>query len=230
MEASTPVPAPTGTARGPLAGLRIRWDRTIIFLAGAMLLLTALITGLMAPFTAVSWAVPAMMTLLGLGCIGGLRYLAVEERREPTVARHRAPVITQPSEQKLFDNEDEARQKQQHRERRATAALDLPEGEDRPQEETAPREPVYTVDELRAEALKVARSSAPSFRKDTWQPVPVPKPMYTQAAVVQPREPEPLPVPQRPAARSSTLRDAVEAGSTDSAALNLDDVLKRRRA
>lgn len=237
METPVTEPSTVAPARRPMAGLRIRWDRTLIFLAGAMLLVTALVTGLMAPFTAVTWAVPTVLALLGVGCVAGLRYLAVEEQN---VRRARGSVsapVEQP-EQKLFDNEDENRQEEQVRERRAMAALDLP-GHDLPQqveqaEHQAPakaHEPTYTVAELRAEALKVARSTAPKFEgKATWQPVPVPKPLYTQAPVVPQREPEPLKVPQRPAATSRTLKDAAEVGSQGSSALNLDDVLKRRRA
>ena len=232
METPATEPSTAASARRPMAGLHIRWDRTLIFLAGAMLLLTALITGVMAPFTAVTWAVPTVLTLLGIGCVAGLRYLAVEEQN---VRRARGSVsapVEQP-EQKLFDNEDENRQEEQVRERRAMAALDLPEQVEQSEQQVTAKthEPAYTVDELRAEALKVARSTAPKFEgKATWQPVPVPKPLYTQAPVVPPREPEPLQVPQRPAAKSTTLKDAAEAGARESAALNLDDVLKRRRA
>ncbi|WP_223841201.1 hypothetical protein [Kocuria sp. cx-116] len=232
METPVTEPSTAATARRPMAGIRIRWDRTLIFLAGAMLLFTALLTGVMAPFTAVTWAVPTVLTLLGAGCVAGLRYLAVEEQNARRARGSVSAPVQQP-EQQLFDNEDENRQDEQDRERRAMAALDLPEHVEHPQHEATgtSHEPAYTVDELRAEALKVARSTAPTFEnKTTWKPVPVPKPLYTQAPVVPPREPEPLQVPQRPAAKSSTLKDAAEAGSRESAALNLDDVLKRRRA
>ena len=223
--------APSTTAlRGTLGGLRIRWDRTLIFLAGALLLLTALLTAVVAPFTAVSWAVPIVLALLGVGCVAGLRYLAVEDRRNRrarTGSRPAAPVAPQ-AEQRLFDNEDETRREVADRQRdlrtAAQAHHDVPT-EEAAQPATAPG---YTLAELRAEALKVARSS--NAAPDTWQPVPVPLPLYTQAPVVQRRTPEPLPVPQRPAARSTSLKDAVQAGSRESDALNLDDVLKRRRA
>lgn len=231
VNASEVAPS-TAATRGTLAGLRIRWDRTLIFLAGALLLLTALITLVAAPFTAVSWAVPAVLALLGAGCVAGLRYLAIEDhraRRAPRPAAAPAP----PAQQKLFDNEDEARQEESGRQRDAHAAPETLGDTHLPGErlaEPAP-EPAYTVAELRAEALRVARSSAGSGSSAaTWEPVPVPKPLYTQAPVVQRREPEPLRVPQRPAARSASLKDAVQAGSREPDALNLDDVLKRRRA
>ena len=221
----------TAATRGPLSGLRIRWDRTLIFLAGIMLLLTALITAVMAPFTAVGWAVPAVLVLLGVGCVAGLRYLAVEDRGTRRVRTGSLPtaVAAAPrAEQKLFDNEDEARQEAAARPHGVHHPAS-PTGQEGAAETARPApEPTYTVAELRAEALKVAHSSAGSAA--TWEPVPVPLPLYTQAPVVQRREPEPLPVPQRPAARSASLKDAVQAGSSGSDALNLDDVLKRRRA
>ena len=133
----------------------------------------------------------------------------------------------------IFDNEDEDRQEAAQHDRELHASLDLPVDGEQPATGTAerPAEPVYTVAELRAEALKVARSAAPAASSaTTWQPVPVPKPLYTQAPVVERSEPEPLRVPERPAARSTSLKEAMRAGEQEPAALNLDDVLKRRRA
>lgn len=233
MDTAVTKPSTAASVRSTFAGLRIRWDRTLIFLAGAMLLATAFITAVMAPFTSVTWAVPTVLTLLGVGCVAGLRYLAVEEHNARRARGSVPAAVEPPQQQQLFDNEDQARLEDRDRQRRAMAALDLPEETEQPSQQIAEHthEPSYTVDELRAEALKVARSTAPKFQsKPTWQPVPVPKPLYTQAPVVTQREPEPLEVPQRPAAKSSTLKDAAEAGATESAALNLDDVLKRRRA
>ncbi len=94
-----------------------------------------------------------------------------------------------------------------------------------------PAPAAFTVEELRAEALRVARESAPAAAARTWEPVPVPRPTYAEAPVVQRPEPEPLPVPEQPAARSASLKDAVRTGEEQRrAALDLDDVLKRRRA
>ena len=232
METTAPAPGATTVQRGSLAGLRIKWDRTLIFLAGVLLLLAAVVSALAAPLTAVSWAVPVVLFLLGAGCVAGLRYLAVTDREQRAAAR---PVTADvaPVQYAIFDNEDEDRQEAAQHDRELHASLDLPVDGEQPATGTAerPAEPVYTVAELRAEALKVARSAAPAASSaTTWQPVPVPKPLYTQAPVVERSEPEPLRVPERPAARSTSLKEAVRAGEKEPAALNLDDVLKRRRA
>ena len=227
METTAPAPTEDTVQNGSLAGLRIRWDRTIVFLAGAALVLAALLTALAAPFTAVTWAVPVVLLLLGAGCVAGLRYLAVTDRAG--VAARPVAGASAPTQHVIFDNEDAARVERAAQDQQAEAALDLPAEAEQPEAAEPAPEPTYTVAELRAEALKVARTAGPSAAA-TWEPVPVPKPLYTQAPVVQRSEPEPLRVPQRPAARSASLKDAVRAGEQEPAALNLDDVLKRRRA
>lgn len=228
METSAHAPSATTLQSGSLAGLRIKWDRTIVFLTGAVLVAAALLSALIAPFTAISWAVPVVLFLLGAGCVAGLRYLAVEDQRRGAV-RTAAPVAA-PAQHAIFDNEDEARQEHAEQTRAADAELDMPAADYQPEQQAPQRatERVYTVAELRAEALKVARTTGSDTT--TWEPVPVPKPLYTQAPVVERNEPEPLRVPTRPAARSTTLKDAVRSGEQESTALNLDDVLKRRRA
>ena len=234
MDTTAHAPSALTVQRGSLAGLRIKWDRTIVFAAGVALLLAAVLTALAAPFTAVTWAVPVVLLLLGAGCVAGLRYLAVTERGQRAAvgsSGHRSA----PVQHAIFDNEGEARQDLAEQDREASAALDLPAQDEAPEIiEDAPRpaaEPAYTVAELRAMALRVAGSSAASGAgATTWQPVPVPKPLYTQAPVVHREAPEPLRVPERPAATSASLKDAVRTGEQESTALNLDDVLKRRRA
>ncbi|WP_239494443.1 hypothetical protein [Kocuria sp. BT304] len=229
MESTAHAPSASTVQHGFLAGLRIRWDRTIVFLTGVVLVAAALITALAAPFTAVTWAVPVVLLLLGAGCVAGLRYLAVTDRAG--IAAGSAEQRSAPAQHAIFDHEDRARQDRAEQQLHDDAALDLPAGDELPAaaevQQPAP-EPSYTVAELRAEALKVARTTASDSA--TWEPVPVPKPLYTQAPVVHRREPEPLPVPERPAATSTTLKDAVRMGEPEPAALNLDDVLKRRRA
>ncbi|WP_243635571.1 hypothetical protein [Kocuria tytonicola] len=232
MDTTAHAPSSLTVQRGSLAGLRIKWDRTIVFAAGVALLLAAVLTALAAPFTAVTWAVPVVLLLLGAGCVAGLRYLAVTER-EQRAATGSSGHRSAPVQHTIFDNEDEVRQDLAEQDREASAALDLPAQDEVPEIEDAPRpaaEPTYTVAELRAIALRVAGSEASGSGAATWQPVPVPKPLYTQAPVVHREAPEPLRVPERPVAKSASLKDAVRTGEQESTALNLDDVLKRRRA
>ncbi|MDO5617309.1 hypothetical protein [Kocuria sp.] len=91
---------------------------------------------------------------------------------------------------------------------------------------------IPTHDELVAAARKVAQKSAESAGS-TWEPVPVPKPTYARTAVVHRQAPQALEVPKTPVAdRGLSLKDAAKAPQpeTNTAGINLDDVLNRRRA
>lgn len=215
----------------PVTGsLRIRWDRTGIFLAGCAALFAALVTAVVAPFSvAVAWPWPVFLGLLGAGSVLALRYLAVQEH---TARRRARPAPVRPADPhapredvSLFDHEEAAPQRAAHAAQPAQQELDLPA------EHEQPVAPAFTVEELRAEALRVAREAGAATPDRTWEPVPVPKPTYAAAPVVERPEPEPLPVPEQPAATSATLKEAVRTGDERGrAALDLDDVLKRRRA
>lgn len=237
MATTDTVPPSSGSSAARRSGtLRIKRDRAGILLAGCAALLGALLTALVAPFSAaVSWPWPVFLLLLGVGSVLALRYLAVQDRvarRSSRPARLPAVDPHAPREDvALFDNEDvvadEAEEVDGVQERPGVAAQDL----DLPAEHEQPRVPAaFTVEELRAEALRVARESAGAAGR-TWEPVPVPRPTYAEAPVVQRPAPEPLPVPEQPASRSGSLKDAVRTGEERGrAALDLDDVLKRRRA
>ncbi|MEX5298650.1 hypothetical protein RCG67_07695 [Kocuria sp. CPCC 205292] len=229
-------PADGGPGRSGTGALRIRRDRAGILLAGCAALLGGLVTAVVAPFSAaVSWPWPVFLLLLAVGSVLALRYLAVQDRAARRAAR---PAVRTTEEQEephapredvaLFDNEHAVAEEVREQSRRADEDLDLPAAEEQPR---TPAPPAFTVEELRAEALRVARESAPAAPGRTWEPVPVPRPTYAEAPVVQRPEPEPLPVPEQPTSRSTSLRDAVRAGEEQRrAALDLDDVLKRRRA
>ncbi|MEX5294151.1 hypothetical protein QYM41_02560 [Kocuria sp. CPCC 205268] len=230
------IMATTDTVSRPADGdprpLRIRRDRAGILLAGCAALLGALVTAAVAPFSAaVSWPWPVFLLLLGTGSVLALRYLAVQDR---AARREQAPVVRAPEAQPhapredvaLFDHEHAVAEEAREQSRATAEDLDLPAAEERP---APPAPAAFTVEELRAEALRVARESAAPGR--TWEPVPVPRPTYAEAPVVQRPEPEPLPVPEQPTARAASLKDAVRTGEEQGrAALDLDDVLKRRRA
>jgi hypothetical protein len=227
-------PAEGGPGRSGTGALHLKRDRAVILLAGTAALLAALVTAVVAPFsTAVSWPWPVFLLLLGTGSVLALRYLAVQDRAARRASR---PAARAPEEEPhapredvaLFDNEHAVAEEVREQSRRAAEDLDLPVPEEQPR---MPAPAAFTVEELRAEALRVARESAPAAAARTWEPVPVPRPTYAEAPVVQRPAPEPLPVPEQPAARSASLKDAVRTGEEQGrAALDLDDVLKRRRA
>jgi hypothetical protein len=229
--------------RSAPGSLHVRWDRTGIFLAGCAALLAAVVTAVVAPFSAaLAWPWPVFLGLLGVGSVLALRYLAVQERAARRAAR---PAPARPADPhapradvSLFDHQGAAPAQARAATVPAEQELDLPAEHEQPQAPAASATvpapaaaPAFTVEELRAEALRVARESGAATADRTWEPVPVPKPTYAAAPVVQRPEPEPLPVPEQPAARSATLKEAVRTGEERGrAALDLDDVLKRRRA
>jgi hypothetical protein len=239
MATTDTVSPSTGSSAARSPGtLRIKRDRVGILLAGCAALLAALLTAAVAPFSAaVSWPWPVFLLLLGVGSVLALRYLAVQDRAARRSSRPvRAPAVDPHAPRgdvALFDNEDAVtedavtEEADEVRERPGVAAQEL----DLPAEHEQPRTPAaFTVEELRAEALRVARESAGAATR-TWEPVPVPRPTYADAPVIQRAAPEPLPVPEQPASRSGSLKDAVRTGEERGrAALDLDDVLKRRRA
>ena len=75
---TVPRPADGDPGRTGRGHLRIRRDRAVILLAGCAALLAALVTAVVAPFSAaVSWPWPVFLLLLGVGSVLSLRYLAV---------------------------------------------------------------------------------------------------------------------------------------------------------
>ena len=78
---TVPRPADGDPGRTGRGHLRIRRDRAVILLAGCAALLAALVTAVVAPFSAaVSWPWPVFLLLLGIGSVLSLRYLAVQDR------------------------------------------------------------------------------------------------------------------------------------------------------
>lgn len=231
---TVPRPADGDPGRPGRGDLRIKRDRAGILLAGCTALLAALVTAVVAPFSAaVSWPWPVFLLLLGTGSVLALRYLAVQDRAARRASR---PAVRAPEAEPhapredvaLFDNEHAVAAEVREQSRQAAEDLDLPAAEEQPR---MPAPAAFTVEELRAEALRVARESAPAVPARTWEPVPVPRPTYAEAPVVQRPAPQPLSVPEQPTARSASLKDAVRTGEEQGrSALDLDDVLKRRRA
>lgn len=241
MATTDTAPRPPARGAGHRPGtLRLKRDRASILLTGCTALLAALVTAVVAPFSAaVSWPWPVFLLLLGIGCVLALRYLAVQERaarRRARQARGSAPAPVQPpaprADVALFDHDDEhERTGTQEAGRSASQDAREPELPAEPEQPRVPAPAAFTVEELRAEALRVARQATGSAAERTWDPVPVPRPTYAEAPVVQRPAPEPLPVPEQPVSRSASLKDAVRTGEEQGrAALDLDDVLKRRRA
>lgn len=211
---------------------RVLWGRVAILGLGALSLLGSLVTLALVPFTAISWVLPLLLFLVTLASLGSLRFLAIRDRN-----RRRARLEAQLEAQK------------QKRQAKAPAreAVPAPALELKPAPvltEAARRQlPVnHAVKSLRkartshqpgrnlagqlseapAPVVAPAPVQAPALADRTWKPVEVPRPVYLEAQTSHRPLPEPVQAEQAPVAQSETLAQA--------ASLNLDDVLKRRRA
>ncbi len=136
----------TQPSAGVFDGLAIRWDRTSVFLLGAVSLALAVVLGLLAPFTAVTWPWPVFLLLLGTGSIAALVYVADQERAAAPAASTsvrsarsalgaEAAVEGQPGwaeaqDRALFDNEQHVAREAERREQADRRDLDLPEDQE----------------------------------------------------------------------------------------------------
>ncbi len=257
-DASELRPAPEATTAAA-APLRVRWGRVAVALAGAAGLALFVVTGVVALFGAVSGLVPLAGLAVCVLAVGGLRTLAVRDRRRRVLERIN----------RTYADAMEAVQEQVAREQEAAEAPartrggELFDGQPGQSGHRAP-----TVQELREEARRVAvsqkageQTGRPVADTRTWTPVEVPTPTYVKAAKAERPEPAPLPraeerraqfvtsiladtraqaaqagTAEQPAsAQSSSARPgSVQPGSASSAPsatprINLDDVLQRRR-
>ena len=239
MQSTEPAPS-TGTGNAGHLGAAVRepafkprYGRCALALAGLLLLLTAVVSGVLRLFIlAPSW-LPVFSLLGAAGTIVVLRRLAVRDRRARMEAAFRsamapvrkdapASVSAEPRDTTVFDAEAHGRE---------AARL--------------------TAVELRQAALKVAEAAgdtaAPGALSGArWQPVEVPKPVYVDAAKASRPAPEPLDLPAqpkpvgKPILKNSAAAPALPAAQTPfgkapaagrtNALGNLDDVLQRRRA
>ncbi|NKX53707.1 hypothetical protein [Arthrobacter mobilis] len=234
---AVPLAAPEGASV-----FRIRWGRTVLALVGTMAA-AAFVTGtLLALFGALPAGVPLVALLVVAIVVATLRGLAVRDRRLRARAR---------AERALAEPvEPEAEPERPARPRETVLFnADAAAGG----ESAAERPAALSAEQLRAEALKVAaeadRRAAVSGpgTGSAWQPVELPKPTYVDAAKAERPAPEPLPAPEvkKPTAKTylkqdPALKPAAAAAETpaaqaaparpQTAKLNLDAVLQRRRA
>lgn len=136
----------TQPSAGVFDGLAIRWDRTSVFLLGAVSLALAVVLGLLSPFTAVTWPWPVFLLLLGTGSIAALVYVADQERASAPVAgtsqrstgietaaeasAASRPEQAEAQDRALFDNEQHVAREAVQREQADRRDLDLPEDQE----------------------------------------------------------------------------------------------------
>lgn len=241
---STPTALPkesagSGERRGAATDavvFKVRYGRCALALAGLLLLLTAVVSGVLRVFGLVSGWLPLVSVVGAVGTVFLLRRLAIRDRRAKMNAAFRkamGPPVERPSA--------------------TTQAADRPQTKVFDAEAQSRETTRLTAVELRQAALKVAVAagdntvrSAGESKDSEWQPVDVPKPTYVDAAKATRPAPEPLDLPEAPKPIGKpTLKQAstpsagavvqaavvpTQHGKPQSALSNLDDVLQRRRA
>lgn len=214
------------TARGR-TGLHIRWGRTALFLAALVALLVFLMAGLAAAFGAGTLALAGWSLLFAVAGLAGLRALAVRDRTRR--ARPAAAVVVPERPAAPAAEEREAPAADPERDRRVLETVLAFETE-------APR-PAAAPAASRVEPVVVtASSAAPAADRAVTIPA-VPRPTYLDAPEMARPLPAPLETPA-PTGADTRLQDAARtaddqisaAVEQDIAALDLDNVLARRRA
>lgn len=173
------------------APLRVYYDRVAIALLGCLSILALVVGGILALAGVLTGWVPLIGLLVGIGSFASLRALAVSGRRAKLLARMEAtrklamettvePVVQAPRKQTLvFDAQPDSNK----------------------------RAPRLTVQELRAEALRIAAKGSPVQRPEGWAPTEVPLPQYVVANAAPRPAPEALvPAVEPKASTNATLR------------------------
>lgn len=214
------------TARGR-TGLHIRWGRTALFLAALVALLVFLVAGLAAAFGAGTLSLAGWSLLFAVAGLAGLRALAVRDRTRR--ARPAAAVVVPERPAAPAAEEREAPAADPERDRRVLETVLAFETE-APRPAAAPAAP-------RVEPVVVtASAAAPAADRAVTIPT-VPRPTYLDAPEMARPLPAPLETPA-PTGADTRLQDAARtaddqisaAAEQDIAALDLDNVLARRRA
>ena len=214
------------TARGR-TGLHIRWGRTALFLAALVALLVFLVAGLAAAFGAGTLSLAGWSLLFAVAGLAGLRALAVRDRTRR--ARPAAAVVVPERPAAPAAEEREAPAADPERDRRVLETVLAFETE-------APR-PAAAPAASRVEPVVVtASAAAPAADRAVTIPA-VPRPTYLDAPEMARPLPAPLETPAptgadtRPQDAARTADDQISAAAEqDIAALDLDNVLARRRA
>lgn len=173
------------------APLRVYYDRVAIALLGCLSILALVVGGILALAGVLTGWVPLIGLLVGVGSFASLRTLAVRGRRAKLLARMEATrkLAMETTVEPVFQAP-----------RKQTPVFDA-------QPDSNKRAPRLTVQELRAEALRIAAKGSPVQRPEGWAPTEVPLPQYVVANAAPRPAPEALvPAVEPKASSSATLR------------------------
>ena len=190
MAPAAPKASVASSVKGQ-APLRIYYDRLAIALLGCLSVLALLIGGVLALAGVFSGWVPFIGLLLGVGSFASLRVIAVRARRAKLLAR--METTRKRAMETMAEPVAQAPKKQ-------TAVFDA-------QPNSNKRAPNLTVEELRAEALRIAANGSPIQRPAGWEPTEVPLPQYVVKNAVKRPAPEAMEQPEvLKASTNATLR------------------------
>jgi hypothetical protein len=191
--------APNASAASDTQGqppLRIYYDRVAIALLGCLSVITLVIGGILAMAGLFSGLVPMAGLLLGVASFAALRALAVRDRRAKLLARMEST--------RRLAMEPKAEPVQPSVKKQQDVFDAQPDSNKRP--------PRLTVEELRAEALRIATNGAAVQRPEGWKPTEVPLPQYVVANAVKRPAPEALEAEAEKKPSTKTSLRAQEAG------------------
>ncbi|MBE1523504.1 hypothetical protein [Nesterenkonia lutea] len=228
--------ADAGPAVRPTQGFHMHWGRTAVALLGVLALLAAVATGVLAPLTALPVAIPLAAGGVFLLCLLTLRGMAVVRRRSARRQRVQSAI-----EEAMNPPQAQAWEVQANRGLFDALSSDArgaggPDSLQQIDEDGLPVSLERTFSGEHAESEPVLGAAAEPV--GPWQPRAVPRPKYLDLDKAQRLEPAPLEV-QIPTPKSEvklTQQRFVEAPApveettVREDSLNLDEVLKRRRA
>lgn len=257
MQQATVSPEAGAPQRSAPAGqFRIHWGRTLLAVTAALGTLVGLGTALAAWLTALAWSVPAICGVVVLLSLAALQVSAALRRRRKRRARVEHAIQDAMNTRPQVREETAQRQRSAAE---AGAALGItsesapfdalsadsaghggPDSLVTVDEDGLPQDADRLFGERAAQAEQDAGKQSTAAPAESWTPRAVPHPKYLVAEKVERSEPEPLVAPQEPAPSADTkLRqpaapaaqqsEASESSSSEES-IDLDAVLKRRRA
>ncbi|WP_411731005.1 hypothetical protein [Paeniglutamicibacter sp.] len=156
--------------------LRIFYDRLAVALLGCLSALALPIGGVLALAGVFSGWVPLIALALALASFSTLRGLAVRDRRSKLLAR------LESTRTRAMEN---VRTPRPEPVKKSAVVFDA-------QPNSNKRAPRLTVQELRAEALRIAHKGSAVQRPEGWEPTEIPLPQYVLANAAQRPAPAPL--------------------------------------
>lgn len=223
---------------------RLKPGRVALFGLALLFALAALVTGALALWGTVAALLPLIFLLASLACLGSLRVLALRDRD-----RRRARTVLAVEQRQAQTHPVSQQHTPQHLQQASQASvrvstLDLKPAPERPararqqmpvshaakalRKAKTQHHPVIATSAPVADSESTAQQVPTRLRMDDalpdtrWQVTEVPLPTYLEAETVRRAAPAPVETETAPHSQSQTLAQA--------ATLNLDDVLKRRRA